>query len=51
MLAVGLGAAAGAQIGAWAAPKVAPEGLKRILAVVLFGVAGVMAARGMGWMR
>lgn len=51
MLAVGLGAAVGAQLGAWTAPRVAPEGLKRILAVVLFGVAAVMAARGAGWMK
>jgi uncharacterized membrane protein YfcA len=49
MLAVGLGAAAGAQLGAFAAPKIAPEGLRRILAAVLFAVAAAMAADGAGW--
>src|SRR5262245_21765094 len=49
MLAVGLGAAVGAQGGAFAAPRIAPEGLKRILAGVLFAVAAAMAADGAGW--
>ena len=51
MLAVGLGAAAGAQLGAFAAPKIAPEGLRRILAVVLFVVAAAMFAEGAGWVK
>lgn len=51
VLAVGLGAAVGAQGGAFAAPRIAPEGLKRILAVVLFGVAAAMAADGAGWVN
>lgn len=49
VLAVGLGAAVGAQGGAFVAPRLAAEGLKRILAVVLFGVAAAMAADGAGW--
>jgi hypothetical protein len=46
---VGGGAALGAQAGAFAAPRMAASGLKRILAVVLFGVAAAMAADGAGW--
>jgi len=51
MLAVGLGAAAGAQVGAFVAPKVSGEKLKVVLAAVLFAVAGVMTAEGAGWVH
>jgi len=51
VLYVGGGAAVGAQAGAFAAPRIAAAGLKRILAVVLFGVAAAMAADGAGWVN
>ena len=51
MVAVGLGAAVGAQVGAGVAPRIAPVGLKRILAGLLFIVAAAMAADGAGWVN
>lgn len=51
MLAVGLGAAVGAQLGAFVAPRMAAQKLKVVLAAVLFAVAGVMAANGAGWVN
>jgi uncharacterized membrane protein YfcA len=46
MLIAGLGAAAGAQVGSIVAPKIRPEGLKRILAALLFLVAVSMVVDG-----
>jgi uncharacterized membrane protein YfcA len=46
MLIAGLGAAAGAQVGSFVAPKIRPEGLKRILAALLFLVAVSMVVDG-----
>ena len=47
MVIVGLGAAAGAQVGAIVAPKIRPDGIKRILAGLLLLVAVAMVVDGL----
>ena len=47
MVIVGIGAALGAQVGSYVAPKIRPEGLKRILAGLLFLVAASMVVDGL----